>query len=96
MQSHLITNTHSALASTPNSPQVIVDRTREEVLGLFGASPDHFEVIFTSNATGGVKLLTEALSGHEDGYSYYYHRDCKYGPSAGRSQVLHKCSELVS
>ncbi|CAI6339303.1 unnamed protein product [Periconia digitata] len=76
LNKRLISNTHSALAWTPTSPQAIVDTTRRDVLALFNASPAHWEVVFTSNATGAVKLVAEALGGHEEGFDYYYHRDC--------------------
>lgn len=46
------------------------------MLSLFGASPEHFDVVFTANATAGVKLVAEALSGHKEGFSHFYHRDC--------------------
>ncbi|PVI05756.1 PLP-dependent transferase [Periconia macrospinosa] len=76
LQKYLISNTHSALSSKSTSPQAIVDTARQDVLALFGASPEHFEVVFTANATAGVKLVAEALSGHKEGFSYFYHRDC--------------------
>jgi selenocysteine lyase/cysteine desulfurase/LmbE family N-acetylglucosaminyl deacetylase len=37
-----------------------VEATRERVLEFFGASPDEYEVIFTPNATGALRLVGEA------------------------------------
>ncbi|PSN61744.1 PLP-dependent transferase [Corynespora cassiicola Philippines] len=75
IQSYLIANPHSASAKTPSTSQVIVQNTRKEVLELFNASPEHFEVVFVANATAGIKLVLEAFHGHEQGFDYYYHRD---------------------
>lgn len=53
-------NPHSAnpaaLASTEE-----IERVRAEVFEFFGADPDDFELIFTSNATGALKLVAEAF-----------------------------------
>jgi len=52
-------NPHShnptSLAST-----ALVERAREAVLGFFNASPHEYEVIFTSNASGALKLVGES------------------------------------
>jgi molybdenum cofactor sulfurtransferase len=69
-------NPHSALASSPSPAQEIVTSTRQTVLEMFNASPEHFEVVFVANATAAVKLVAEAFQGNEEGFEYYYHRDC--------------------
>ncbi len=52
-------NPHShnptSLASTR-----LVETARERVLGFFNASPDEYEVVFTANASGALKLVGES------------------------------------
>lgn len=75
MQSNLLANPHSD-AANPSVSAVIVEQTRLKVLKLFKADPKHFDVIFTANATGAIKLVMEGFSGNEKGFDYYYHRNC--------------------
>ncbi|KAF2750118.1 PLP-dependent transferase [Sporormia fimetaria CBS 119925] len=75
MQSILLCNPHSSSSSQPNAAQQIVEHTRSKVLNMFGANPDHFDVVFVANATAGIKLVLEAFTGHKEGFNYYYHRD---------------------
>ncbi|KAI4707729.1 hypothetical protein J4E89_007357 [Alternaria sp. Ai002NY15] len=37
----------------------MVEQTRLAVLKMFNADPVHFDVVFTANATGAIKLVTE-------------------------------------
>ncbi|KAF2277373.1 PLP-dependent transferase [Westerdykella ornata] len=75
MQTTLLGNPHSSSSSAPNAAHQIIETTRRKVLHMFGASPDHFDVVFVANATSGIKLVVEAFSGFEEGFDYYYHRD---------------------
>lgn len=75
MQSTLLANPHSD-ASNPSASSVIVAETRLKVLRLFKADPEHFDVVFTANATAAIKLVMECFSGLEDGFDYCYHRNC--------------------
>ncbi|KAF2129235.1 molybdenum cofactor sulfurase [Dothidotthia symphoricarpi CBS 119687] len=75
MQSNLLANPHSD-AANPSVSAVIVEKTRLKVLKLFNADPDHFDVVFTANATGAIKLVMEGFSGNDSGFDYYYHRNC--------------------
>jgi molybdenum cofactor sulfurtransferase len=75
MQSTLLANPHSD-ASNPSASSVIVAETRLRVLEFFKADPEHFDVVFTANATAAIKLVMECFSGHEAGFDYCYHRDC--------------------
>jgi molybdenum cofactor sulfurtransferase len=75
LHSLLLTNPHSATTSTPNTSQYILEHTRLQVLELFKANPEHFEVVFVANATAGIKLVLEAFTANEDGFEYFYHRD---------------------
>jgi selenocysteine lyase/cysteine desulfurase len=59
LQTHLVGNPHSenpaaALATA------IIERARSELLRWFGAAPDDYAVVFTSNASAAVKLVGEA------------------------------------
>jgi molybdenum cofactor sulfurtransferase len=76
MQTTLIANPHSSSSTLPNAAHQIIESTRLKVLDFLKADPEHFEVVFVANATAGIKLVTEAFSGYEHGFDYYYHRDC--------------------
>lgn len=51
----------------------MVEETRQKVLKLFNADPEHFDIVFTANATGAVKLVMECFAGHQQGFDYLYH-----------------------
>lgn len=74
MQKTLLANPHSD-ASNPSATAVMVEETRLQVLEMFNADPEHFDIIFTANATGSIKLVAEGLSGFPEGFDYYYHRN---------------------
>ncbi|KAH7395348.1 pyridoxal phosphate-dependent transferase [Phaeosphaeria sp. MPI-PUGE-AT-0046c] len=75
METTLLANPHSD-ASNPSESSLIVAETRLRVLEFFNAELEHFDVVFTANATAAIKLVTECFSGLEDGFDYYYHRNC--------------------
>ncbi|KXT10259.1 hypothetical protein AC579_6611 [Pseudocercospora musae] len=57
-----------------------VERTRRKALEFFNADPDDFELIFTPNATGAIKLVHDCFrdySSDPDGRSWWYgyHKD---------------------
>ena len=59
LEAAVLGNPHSGnLASRATTD--MVERTRSEVLGFFRASPDEYEVVFTPNATGALRLVGEA------------------------------------
>ena len=74
MQNTLLANPHSD-SSNPSATAVMVEQTRLAVLEMFDADPAHFDVIFTANATGAIKLVTEGFSGSQNGFNYCYHRN---------------------
>jgi len=91
-KSLLLSNPHSASATSPNLTQVLVKSTRLKVLKLFKADPKNFEVIFVANATAAAKLVFEAFRDHEQGYDYFYHRDCHTSLVGGRQWAQnHAC-----
>lgn len=47
-----------------------------KVLEFFSADPDHFDVVFTANATAAVKLVMDCFSGVKGGFDYCYHLNC--------------------
>ena len=53
----------------------MVEQTRLAVLDMFNANPAYFDVVFTANATGAIKLVTEGFSGQDEGFDYCYHRN---------------------
>ena len=75
MQTTLLANPHSD-AANPSASSSIIAETRTKVLNFFNADPDHFDIVFTANATAAVKLLMDCLSGSEHGFDYYYHLNC--------------------
>jgi molybdenum cofactor sulfurtransferase len=95
LQTNLVANPHSALASAPSATQNVVEHTRRSVLSLFNADPDHFEVIFVANATAAIKLVLEAFQGYEQGFDYYYHRDC-HTSLVGVRELAYKSHCLAS
>jgi molybdenum cofactor sulfurtransferase len=75
LRNTLLSNPHSSSSSSPNTSERVVAKTRREVLRLFKADEEYFDVIFLANATAGIKLVLEGFSGNEQGFDYYYHRD---------------------
>ena len=74
MMSSLFGNPHSASASSQLSTRRI-DDVRLRVLRLFNANPRHFDLVFTANATAGIKLVVDSFREEEDGFWYGYHKD---------------------
>ncbi|KAH8657501.1 pyridoxal phosphate-dependent transferase [Tricladium varicosporioides] len=80
MISNLYGNPHSASDPAHLSGSE-VDRIREEALRFFGADPEHFDLIFTANATAAIKLVEEGLrdlaqaSSPSGTFWYGYHKD---------------------
>ena len=78
--SNLYGNPHSACTPAKLSGQ-LVDDTRERTLRFFGADPEHFDLIFTANATASIKLVMESFkdasktSRGDRGFWYGYHAD---------------------
>lgn len=87
----LLANPHSALVSTPSLTQTVVQETRLQVLSLFNASPEHFDVIFVANATAATKLVFDTFRDQDDGFDYYYHRDCHTSLVGGRELAQQHC-----
>ncbi|KUJ22541.1 putative molybdenum cofactor sulfurase, partial [Mollisia scopiformis] len=79
MIANLYGNPHSA--STPAALSGhMVDTIRLQALAFFKADPEHFDLIFTQNATASIKLVGEAFRDLGDGSSpgtfwYGYHKD---------------------
>jgi molybdenum cofactor sulfurtransferase len=59
-------NPHST-NPTSEAATTLADRARRAVLGYFNAAPDEYEVIFTANASGALKLVGEAYPFHKGG-----------------------------
>nr|OQO20357.1 hypothetical protein B0A51_12021 [Rachicladosporium sp. CCFEE 5018] len=74
MMGTLFGNPHSASQSSQQSTQMI-DDTRLQLLRLFRADPEHFDVVFTANATAAVKLVMDAFRDQDSGFWYGYHVD---------------------
>lgn len=76
LQSAIYGNPHSE--STPSrTSSARVAAARTQLLHFFGASPQHFDLVFTANATAAVKLVGECLAqgGGGRGFRYVYHQD---------------------
>ena len=74
MQSLLLANPHSD-TSNPSTTAVMVEETRLGVLKMFNADPEHFDIVFTANATASIKLVAEGFAGGMEGFNYCYHRN---------------------
>lgn len=59
LQEHVYGNPHSANPTSEASTER-VEGTRAAILGYFRASPDEYEVIFTQNASGALRLVGES------------------------------------
>lgn len=80
MSSNLYGNPHSANRPAERSGQV-VDSVRVEALRFLGADPDHFDLVFVSNATAGIKLVADSFRDlaeqtRSGSFWYGYHKDC--------------------
>lgn len=60
LRSHVLGNPHSSNPSSMMSTH-LVEETRAAVLDHFNASPEEYVVIFTSNASGALKLVGESF-----------------------------------
>ena len=76
MNSNLLGNPHSNSPSSMLSTGII-ESTRLQALAFFRADPEHFDLIFTANATAAIKLVMDCLSDHSQrAVSWYsYHVD---------------------
>lgn len=75
MRTTLLTNPHSDTLNPSPSGRLVAD-VRRKVLEFFNADPEHFDVIFTANATAAIKLVMDCFSAIQGGFDYYYHRNC--------------------
>lgn len=74
MISNLYGNPHSASNASQLTTRRI-DDVRLQLLQLFNADPQEFDVVFVANATAGMKLVMETFRDQEEGFWYGYHRD---------------------
>ncbi|KAK0307086.1 hypothetical protein LTR01_005732 [Friedmanniomyces endolithicus] len=74
MMANLFGNPHSASPSSQRST-LEVDSVRMQLLHLFKADLEYFDLVFTSNATAAIKLVMEAFREQEGGFWYGYHVD---------------------
>lgn len=66
LEGNVFGNPHSA-NPTSRAMTDLVERTRESVLRWFNASPDEYDVVFTPNATGALRLVGESFPFGEGG-----------------------------
>lgn len=59
LRTSVLGNPHSR-NPTSRAATELIERTREHVLRFFNADPDEYDVIFTLNASGGLKLVGES------------------------------------
>lgn len=80
MMANLYGNPHSASAPAKLSGYA-VESIREKTLEFFKADPEHFDLVFTANATAAIKLVAESFRDLASGSSvsgtfwYGYHKD---------------------
>jgi molybdenum cofactor sulfurtransferase len=80
----MITNLFGNPHSTSDPSQLsghMVDSIREKTLAFFNADPEHFDIVFTANATAAIKLVGECFrdlasaSPTSSTFWYGYHKD---------------------
>lgn len=74
MTENLYGNPHSASPSSLLSTMVI-EEVRRKILERFSAPPEHFDLVFVSNATAAIKLVAQAFQDQDSGFWYGYHKD---------------------
>ncbi|KAI1379447.1 PLP-dependent transferase [Hypoxylon crocopeplum] len=79
MVANLYGNPHSENFPAKLSGDV-VDQVREKTLNFFGASPEHFDLVFVANATAAIKLVADSFRDLSEKTSdrrfwYGYHKD---------------------
>ncbi|KAK3699481.1 hypothetical protein LTR37_016438 [Vermiconidia calcicola] len=94
MMANLYGNPHSASPSSQKSTQTIED-ARLRLLRFFNADPDHFDLIFTANATAAIKLVGHAFREKHNSFSYRYHVD-SHTSVVGVRELAHNYSCLDS
>ncbi|KAK1690840.1 MOSC N-terminal beta barrel domain-containing protein [Colletotrichum godetiae] len=75
LMSNLLGNPHSASPSSQYSTSRIED-IRLRLLRFFNADPEEYDLIFVSNTTAGIKLVSDAFRALPEGFSYVYHEAC--------------------
>lgn len=88
MLSNLFGNPHSASSSSQLSSSRI-DDTRLRLLSFFNADPKEWDVVFTANATAGVKLVVDAMRALPQGYSFIHHQSCHTSVIGAREDAVH-------
>lgn len=92
MMSNLLGNPHSASSSSQLSTRRI-DDIRLRVLRFFDADPDLFDLVFTANATAGIKMVMEAFRENKQGFWFGYHMDSHTSLVGVREAAMagHRC-----
>ncbi|KXH56545.1 MOSC N-terminal beta barrel domain-containing protein [Colletotrichum salicis] len=75
LMSNLLGNPHSASPSSQYSTSRIED-IRLRLLRFFNADPEEYDLVFVSNTTAGIKLVSDAFRASPEGFSYVYHEAC--------------------
>ncbi|KAJ2894072.1 pyridoxal phosphate-dependent transferase [Zalerion maritima] len=80
MLNNLYGNPHSMNTPAEDSGHM-VDRIREKTLRFLGADPEHYDLIFTANATAAIKLVADGFRDLSEKtntkkFWYGYHKDC--------------------
>jgi molybdenum cofactor sulfurtransferase len=72
LKTNLFGNPHSASPSSTLSSHR-VDGVRLAFLRYLNADPEHFDLVFTANATAAIKLVVDGFREHS--FRYFYHKD---------------------
>ncbi|KAK1476033.1 MOSC N-terminal beta barrel domain-containing protein [Colletotrichum cuscutae] len=75
LTSNLLGNPHSASPSSQYSTSRIED-IRLRLLRFFNVDPEEFDLVFVSNTTAAIKLVSDAFRASPEGFSYVYHQAC--------------------
>lgn len=66
LKTHVLGNPHS-INPTSHAATELTEQVRAAVLAFFNASPDEYEVVFTANASGALKLVGESYPFGDNG-----------------------------
>ena len=92
MLSNVYGNPHSASTTSQLSTRRMED-ARVRALRFFNADPEHFDLIFVSNATAGIKIVMEAFREQAGGFWFGYHKDAHTSLVGVREAAVdgHRC-----
>ncbi|KAG9257043.1 MOSC N-terminal beta barrel domain-containing protein [Emericellopsis atlantica] len=85
---NLYGNPHSASGPSQRSADRI-ENVRSRLLTLFNADPSEYDLVFVSNTTAGVKLVSEGMRSLPGGFNFAHHQACHTSLVGVREEAQH-------